>query len=104
MALALVDPDEHAFTLDIRDLEAHHFTDSQTRRIRGHQEGAVLGMLGRGKEAMEFLDAEHAGESLAIGAGWQVQLGHWPAEGLDIQEADGRGGNITGTPGQLAFD
>jgi hypothetical protein len=100
----LVHPNEHAFTLNICDLEAHHFTDPQARRIRGHQEGAVLGMLGRGKEAVKFLDAEHTGEPLALGAGWEVKAGQGPAEGLDIQEADGCGGNITCTPGQLAFD
>jgi len=61
-------------------------------------------MLGRGKEAVKFLDAEHTGEPLALGAGWEVQAGQGPAEGLDIQEADGGGGNITGTPGSLAFD
>jgi hypothetical protein len=61
-------------------------------------------MPGGSKQALKFLDAEHAGEPLAISAGWQVQVGHRPAEGLNIQEADRRGGDVTGTPGQLAFD
>jgi hypothetical protein len=61
-------------------------------------------MLGRGKEAVKLLDAEHTGEPLALGAGWEVKAGQGPAEGLDLQEADGRGGNMTCPPGQLAFD
>jgi hypothetical protein len=61
-------------------------------------------MPGGGTQAVEFLDAEHAGEPLAISAGWEMELAQWPAEGLHIQEAERRGGDVTGTPGQLAFD
>ena len=94
-ALALVHSDACA-PLDVRDWEAHHLADPQACGIgSSHQQGAVLGMPGSGKEALEFLGTEHAGEPLAIGPGWQVELGHGPAEGLHIEEADRRGGDIT---------
>jgi hypothetical protein len=56
------------------------------------------------KQTLECLGTEHPGEPLAIGTGWQVELGQGPAEGLDVEEADRRGGNITRTPSSLAFD
>jgi hypothetical protein len=62
MALALVHPNEHAFTLASCDLEAHHFTDPQARRIRGHQEDAVPRIPRMHQQALEFLDAQDLGE------------------------------------------
>jgi hypothetical protein len=61
-------------------------------------------MVGGGKEALKFLDAEDLREALAIGAGRKVELHHGPAEGIDIAEADGSGDDVTRTPGQPAFD
>ena len=56
------------------------------------------------KKPLEFLGTEPPGEPLAIGTGWQVELGHGPTEGLDVEEAERRRRDVTGTPGQLAFD
>jgi hypothetical protein len=85
-------------------LQADDFTDAQPSGICGHQQGAVFQVRGGGKEALEFLDAEDLREALAVGARWEVELDHRPAQGIDRAEADGGGNDVTRTPGQLAFD
>jgi hypothetical protein len=57
-----------------------------------------------GKEALECLDAEELWQTLAVGTGREIELDHRPAEGIDIEEADGGSGDVTRTPSQLAFD
>jgi hypothetical protein len=104
IALALGHADQHPITLDIGDLETDNLTEAQAPCIGGHQQGAMLRMVGGGKEALKFLDAEDLREALAIGAGRKVELNHWPAEGIDRAEADGSGDDVTRTPGQPAVD
>jgi hypothetical protein len=37
------------------------------------------------------------------GPRWEVSLQGGPVEGFDVQAADGGGGHVAGTPGQLAL-
>ena len=60
--LALIDANQPALTLDVRHLEMHHCTDPQAGGIGGHQQGAVLGVVGADEEALEFLSAQDMGQ------------------------------------------
>ena len=61
-AFPLLDTEHHALTCAIRELQPHDFTNAQVCGIRGHQEDAVLRMLRRCEQALEFLDAQDLGE------------------------------------------
>ena len=48
-AFALLDAEQHALTVAIRELQPHDLTDAQAGGIRGHQEDAVPGILRLGE-------------------------------------------------------
>ena len=63
-SLALFDADHHAAGVDVAYLQLDGFRDPQAPAIADHQSGAVLEDPDRGKEALDFLLAEHHRQAL----------------------------------------
>src|SRR5262249_19540629 len=105
LSLSLVDAGQNAplIAFHVGDFEAKDFPDAPAGRVRRHQEGAVLGVAGAGKEPFHVVDTEHLGEALVRGPWREVQLQGGPVECFDVEEADGGGGHVAGTPGQFAL-
>src|SRR5215469_4700011 len=61
-ALALVNADHHALTVDVTDLETAKFGTSHGGGIQGHEQGAVIEIVCRIDEPRHFLRAEYDGQ------------------------------------------
>ena len=70
-ALALLDAQKHAITVDVGDLQMYHFAGAQAGAIGHGQGGPVLGIAGAGQQALDFFDAEDARQLL----GWAHAAG-----------------------------
>ena len=64
----------------------------------------MLGMLRVGKETVQCLDAQDAGQLRPPRARWQVEMEGIPTEGLGGEELQATGHLGTGTPRQVPFD
>ena len=57
-ALALVDPDQHATTVDVGEFQAHHLRYAQPSGIGGHQRGAMLEVRHGSEKTQHLLSAQ----------------------------------------------
>src|SRR5215469_9044169 len=62
-ALALVNADDHALTVDVTDLETAKFGASHGGGIQGHEQGTVIEIACRVDQSGHFLRAEHDGQA-----------------------------------------
>ena len=100
IALAAPDVQEHAFGIDVRDLEPQTFAQAQATGVDGDETDAMIQGGNGGEDAAHFGAGEHDGEfELGIGAG-QFQFvrpeaveGFFPEE---FDRADGLGAGLAG--------
>jgi hypothetical protein len=101
--LALLDAQEHPFTVDVGDLQLHHLADPQAGRIGRHQQGAVATVLGGGEQARHVLAAEHVGLSLRLLRRGNEELPAPAVEGHLIEKPQSRDDRRETAQGELAL-
>ena len=86
-ALALFDPQQATFAVDVRDPQVHQFAYAQSAAIAGRQQGAMLG-VGAGRQQRGHLGAaEQFGQPLrALGQG-DGEVKVLPFKDFAVQEA-----------------
>jgi len=102
VALAAADVQEHAFRIDIADLEPHAFAQPQAAGIDGGQAHAVIQRGHQGQKAAHLVGGENDRQlELGVGAG-QFHFGRpGTAQGFFPEELDGADGLSAGLPGYL---
>jgi len=87
-AFALADVNHHPLAVDIGDLKAAEFGAPDTRRVQGHEHGAVEEVTGRVDEVRDFLGTQDLRElARAFGPG-DVFEQITTLQRLDIEEAE----------------
>lgn len=86
-ALALVNADHHALTVDVLYLQPTEFGPACGGGIQGHEQRPVIEIAGRVDQSGYFLRAEHGGQSLAGFGKWNVLRQKMSAQSLYEQEA-----------------
>jgi hypothetical protein len=86
-ALALANVDPHHRFVNVGDLQVHDLGTTCSRTVRRHEQGAVVGSVGRFDQARHFFHAQDQRQ-----VGWSLGVGrvfHAPTltKGLDIKEA-----------------
>ena len=90
VALALVNPNDHALAIDRSGLEADGFGDPQTSRVTDGQKHAVLKIVHSAQEARDFVLAQNDGKLFRLTAGGNVVLDSpWPLEGNGVEKPQG---------------
>ena len=103
VSFALFDADHHALAVDVGDFETNNFAETQSGVIRGHQQGAVFGILSGRKEVLDFLNAQDFGQSLGVSARRQTEFSLGAAERGAVEEFQTRGDEVTSAPGEFAL-
>jgi len=106
VTLAAADMEEHAFGVDIADLQAEPFTQAQATRINGDQTDAMVQERDAGQDVAHFRGGEDDGEfELGIGPGQFQFLRPDPVESFFPEELDGADGPAqrAGSGGRLSF-
>jgi hypothetical protein len=73
VALALVNPNDHALAIDRSGPEAHGFGDSQPGRITDGQKHSVLKIIHCTQEARDFVLAQNYGKLFRLTAGGEYR-------------------------------
>ena len=100
VALAAADVQEHAFRIDIADLEPHAFAQPQAAGVNGGQADAMIQGGHQGQKAADLVGGENDRQlELGVGAG-QFHFGRpRAAQGFFPEELDGADGLGAGLPG-----
>ena len=94
VALALIDPDQHAGAVDIADLERDDFGGAQSGAVGDAQRGLVLDVRGRCQQPGHFLGTQHDRQPPRL-AGEHDVFDHLTSPQRDFEEeAQGRHGGI----------
>src|SRR5262245_34470076 len=96
LTLALFDPDDHAITVDIGELERYDLRGSQAGGISQAQERLVLDVCRRGEQPTNLFRAQNNGQAARL-AGRDDFLGQIVAPQRDLEEEpQGSGSDVGG--------
>src|SRR5271167_659353 len=97
LALALFDPDDHAVTVDVGELERYDLRGSQAGGISQAQERLVLDVYRRGEQPSDLFRAQNNGQAARL-AGRDDLLGKIAALQRDLEEepSQGSGADVDG--------
>src|SRR4051794_7523640 len=97
-ALALVDPDQHATTVDVGEFQAHHFRYAQPSGIGGHQRGAVLEVRHGREKPHDLLGGQDYGQLPALACIGNALDHRGAAECDAVEEAQGEDRDVEAGP------
>lgn len=100
-ALALVHANRHAIRVDVRDLEVDDFADPEPRGVGRHEQGPVLGVVGRVEQPADLLLAQDLRQLGRLFRGRDAELRTIALERLVVQEAQSVEHDVAATPRQL---
>lgn len=102
IAFAGADMQEHASGIDVGNLEAQAFTQSQTAGVDGDEADAMVEQGNLGQDAANLAGGKHHGEfELGVGAGQFQLVRPGTVESFLPEELDGANGLGAGLPGDL---
>jgi hypothetical protein len=87
-ALAAVDVDEAARTVDVADLEVEGLGEAESERVDGPEVGAVVRRAGGVDHAVDLLATQHIGQGMRARDGEAIEEGPLTRGDAAIEEAD----------------
>jgi hypothetical protein len=84
----LLDAEEHAVGIDVRDFEGDGFGDTETGAVTGHEDGAVLDAGDVIEEVDDLFVGEDNGKAVMAADAWEVLFAPGHLEGVEVKELD----------------